>query len=201
MGYEQIYVGGLFKNGSSGYAGERLKIQYGTTYVYPVRSSGAHVSAVPNHQVGRTIPIDTRANVAFFGAFGYELDLNKLSDEELSQVKRQIVFYKKNRRLFQFGRFYRILSPFEGNETSWIVVNEDASEAVAGYYQMLNPVNGSWLKVKLIGLNPERLYKVFYDDFTYEMYGSEIMQIGIPVDRKYLTAKAGDFASILIHLS
>ncbi len=182
-------------------AGERLKIQYGTTYVYPVRSAGAHVSAVPNHQVGRTIPIDTRANVAFFGAFGYELDLNKLSDEELSQVKRQIVFYKKNRRLFQFGRFYRILSPFEGNETSWIVVNEDATEAVAGYYQMLNPVNGSWLKVKLIGLNPDRLYNVSYDDFSYEMYGSEIMQMGIPVDRKYLTAKAGDFASILIHLN
>lgn len=181
-------------------AGERMKIQYGTSLVYPVRSVGAHVSAVPNHQVGRTTPIETRANVAFYGAFGYELDLTRLSEEELDQVKGQIAFYKKNRRLFQFGRFYRILSPFEGNETCWMVVNENASEAIAGYYQTLNRVNGSWLKIKLRALHPDILYEVEYDDFRYSMYGSEIMQIGIPADRKYLTSKGGDFVSLLIHI-
>lgn len=181
-------------------AGERMKIQYGTSLVYPVRSVGAHVSAVPNHQVGRTTPIETRANVAFYGAFGYELDLTRLSEEELDQVKEQIAFYKKNRRLFQFGRFYRILSPFEGNETCWMVVNENASEAIAGYYQTLNRVNGSWLKIKLRALHPDILYEVEYDDFRYSMYGSEIMQIGIPADRKYLTSKGGDFVSLLIHI-
>jgi len=182
-------------------AGERMKIQYGTSLVYPIRSAGAHVSAVPNHQVGRVTPIDTRANVAFYGAFGYELDLNKLSDEELEQVKKQITYYKEHRRLFQFGTFYRILSPFEGKETSWIVVNEDKSEAIAGFYQSLNQVNGGWLKVKVVGIDPDTLYEVTYDDFTYKMYGSEMMQIGIPVERKYLTQKSGDFASILININ
>ena len=138
--------------------------------------------------------------MAFYGAFGYELDLNKLSEEELLQVKRQIEFYKEYRKLFQFGKFYRILSPYEGNETSWIVVNEDKSEAIAGFYQALNKVNPPWLKVKLVGIDPDKLYDVTYDDFSYKMYGSEIMRIGIPVDRKYFNKKVGDFASILIHL-
>ncbi len=179
---------------------ERLKIQYGTSLVYPLRSAGAHVSAVPNHQVGRVTPIETRANVAFYGAFGYELDLNKLSDEELEQVKGQIKFYKEYRKLFQFGKFYRILSPYEGNETCWIVVNEDKSEAISGFYQTLNKVNPPWLKVKLAGIDPDKLYDVTYDDISYKMYGSEIIRIGIPVDRKYFNKKVGDFASVLFHL-
>ncbi|MCR4588036.1 MAG: alpha-galactosidase [Lachnospiraceae bacterium] len=180
-------------------AAERLKIQYGTSLVYPVRSMGAHVSAVPNHQVNRMTSIDMRASVAFFGAFGYELDLNTLSEEELNRVKEQIEFYKKNRRLFQFGTFTRILSPFEGNTTCWMVSNEDATQVIAAYYQVLNVANGPWLKVKLAGLKPDTLYQVSYEDKQYVMYGSEIMQIGIPVDRKEFTKK-GDFTSILFIL-
>ncbi|MCR5033542.1 MAG: alpha-galactosidase [Lachnospiraceae bacterium] len=177
-------------------AAERLKIQYGTSLVYPLRSMGAHVSASPNHQVNRVTSIETRANVAFFGAFGYELDLNKLSEEELKTVKEQIAFYKKNRRLFQFGEFLRIRSPFEGNVTSWIVTGPEKKEAIAAYYQVLNVANGPWIKVKLAGLDPDLFYRVSYEDKVYEMYGTEIMQIGIPVDRKEFTKK-GDFASLL----
>ena len=182
-------------------AAERLKIQYGTSMVYPIRAMGAHVSAVPNHQLGRVTPIETRANVAFFGAFGYELDINKLSSDEIHQVKEQIAYYKKNRKLFQQGTFYRLLNPFEGNETAWIMVNDDKTEAVAGFYQTLNMANGTWLKVKVAGLDEDTLYQVTYDDYTYKMYGSEMMNIGIPVDRKYLTRKTGDFVSLLFNIS
>ena len=80
---------------------ERLKIQYGTSFCYPISSMGAHVSAVPNHQINRTTPLSTRANVACFGAFGYELDLNLLSDSEMEKVKRQIAFMKQHRSLIQ----------------------------------------------------------------------------------------------------
>lgn len=180
-------------------AAERLKIQYGTSFVYPLRSMGAHVSAIPNHQMNRVTSLDTRANVAFFGAFGYELDLNKLSEDELNTVKRQIDFYKEKRKLFQFGRFVRIKSPFEGNDVCWLVINEDSTEAIAAYYRIMNVVNGPWMNVKLSNLNPDYLYHVKYEDKEYRMYGSEIMQIGIPVDCKAFSKK-GDFASILILL-
>ncbi len=176
---------------------ERVKIQYGTSLVYPIRSIGAHVSAVPNHQNNRTTPLATRANVSFYGAFGYELDLNRLSDEEMEEVKKQITFYKKYRRLIQQGKFYRILNPFEGNEASWISVSEDAKEAVAMYFQRLNSVNGSFLRIKLTGLLDDTLYEVSYLDKKSQYYGSELMYIGIPVERDLLDKLGGDFTSLL----
>ncbi|NLM13513.1 MAG: alpha-galactosidase, partial [Epulopiscium sp.] len=180
-------------------AAERMKIQYGTSFVYPISSIGAHVSAVPNHQVNRITPLETRANVAYFGAFGYELDLNKLSDEELEQIKEQIKYYKRYRKLFQQGVFYRIKSPFEGNDTAWMVVSEDKTEAIAAYYQRLNKVNASWLRYRLAGLNPDMLYKVSGFGKTETYYGSELMYAGLVIDRKRFKA-IGDFASVLFNI-
>lgn len=179
---------------------ERLKIQYGTSFVYPVSSMGAHVSAVPNHQMNRMTPIDTRANVAFFGAFGYELDLNHLSEEDLEAVKRQIVYFKASRQLLQQGVFHRLRSPFEHSDVAWMVVSEDKSEAIAGYYQRLNKVNASWLRVKLAGLDEETLYEITALGRTYEACGDELMQIGIIIDRKELTHMGGDFVSVLFDI-
>ena len=205
-------------------ASERTKIQYGTSYVYPVVSMGSHVSAVPNHQMHRMTPIETRANVAYFGTFGYELDLNLLSEAELESVKKQVAFMKEYRELIQVdGDFYRLLSPFEGNDTAWMVVARDKSQAVAAFYQRMNKVNASWLRLKLQGLDADTLYEVScdlapsasYDDNiakiyglrtdedmvkTYCAYGDELMQVGIPIDREDLNKKGGDFASLLYTL-
>lgn len=182
-------------------ASERLKIQYGTSYVYPLVSMGSHVSAVPNHQLHRVTPLATRANVAYFGTFGYELDLNLLTVEEIEQVKQQIAFMKEYRELIQIdGDFYRILSPFEGNETAWIVVSQDKKQAVAGFYQRLNKVNGSWLNLKLTGLDSEVLYEVEYADKKYQAYGDELMYAGIPFSRELLNQMGGDFSSLIFVL-
>lgn len=120
----------------------RLQIQSGTSYGYPLSTMGAHVSASPNHQTLRATPIETRFNVAAFGVLGYELDLTELSQAEKKAVKAQIEYYKEHRKLFQYGRFFR-LEPAEENISKWIVVSEDGSEAVLGMYQKLaqpNPV-------------------------------------------------------------
>lgn len=157
---------------------ERLKIQYGTSYGYPVASMGAHVSAVPNHQLNRITSIDTRANVAMFGTFGYELDLNLLSDEEIERVKAQIEFMKANRELLQQGDFYRILSPFKGNETEWICVSADKKHAIAAWFRVLNVVNGPVKKIRFTGLDEDTLYTVSGIEGTF--YGDELMEIGVP---------------------
>ena len=156
---------------------ERLKIQYGTSMCYPVSSIGSHVSVVPNHQVFRTTPLHTRANVACFGTFGYELDLNRLPEEELEEVKKQIVFMKEYRELLQFGTFYRIKSPFEGNETVWMTVSEDQKTALVGYYRVLNGSNQPYSRVRLQGLNPDLLYENIYNGT--ENYGDELMNYGL----------------------
>lgn len=156
---------------------ERLKIQYGTSMCYPVSSMGSHVSVIPNHQVFRKTPLHTRANVAYFGTFGYELDLNSLTEEEIAQVKEQIIFMKKNRRLFQFGDFYRLKSPFEENETVWMVVSEDKKTAIVGYYRVLNGVNQPYSRVRLQGLNPDILYENVRNNT--ENFGDELMNFGL----------------------
>lgn len=183
-------------------ASERVKIQYGTSMVYPVVSMGSHVSAVPNHQLLRTTPLETRGNVAYFGTFGYELDLNLLSDEEIEIVKKQIAFMKQYRDLIQVeGDFYRLLSPFAGNDAAWMVVSRDQTEAIAGFYQRLNKINASWLRLRLQGLSEDSLYEVsrnvLGETKSYQAYGSELMYAGIPIDREELNEKGGDFASLL----
>ncbi len=161
-------------------AGERQKIQYGTSYAYPVSSMGAHVSITPNHQVNRVTPLKTRGNVAMFGAFGYELDLARLTDEEREMVREQIRFVKKYRRLIHTGTFYRLLSPFEGNFTAWMVVAEDKKQAIVGYFKMLNDVNREFRRLRLQGLDEEFLYHMEEDSEDIgAFYGSELMHIGM----------------------
>ena len=156
---------------------ERLKIQYGTSMVYPVSCMGSHVSASPNHQTNRVTPIETRADVAYFGTFGYELDLLKLSEEEKAEVRRQIAFMKEKRELIQKGTFYRLKSPFDGNETAWMIVSEDQKKALVGYYRVMQPVNIGFVRLKLKGLKEDTCYKV--SGYDYDCYGDELMQVGM----------------------
>lgn len=190
---------------------ERLKIQYGTSMVYPVSSMGAHVSVTPNHQVQRMTPIETRANVAFFGAFGYELDMSKLSEEEHRKVREQVEFFKEYREIFQFGTFYRLLSPFISNIVSWMVVSKDQKTALVGYYKVLNDVNCAYRRVKLQGLNPEFNYTIANfnnpkEVATQNCYGDELMNLGLlttdPSSGQVLdgTRKSNDFDSTIFIL-
>ena len=137
---------------------------------------GAHVSAVPNHQLGRVTPLSTRANAAAFGTFGYELDLNRLTAEERVQVREQIAFMKRYREVLQFGDFYRLQSPFEGNFTAWMAVSPDRRTALVGWYKTLNEVNGPYRRVKLRGLDPALCYAV---DGGASHFGDELMEVGL----------------------
>ena len=160
---------------------DRLRIQYGSSYGYPIVSIGSHVSAVPNQQTGRVTSIVTRANVAYFGTFGYELDLNEISPEEFCEVKRQIEFMKKYRQLIQYGDFYRLRSPFETDQTAWIVVSQDRKRAIVGFYCTRSNVNTLPGFIKLAGLDPDVLYKM--EDREY--YGDELMNMGITLSEFY----------------
>ena len=167
---------------------ERVKIQYGTSYAYPTVSMGSHVSAVPNHQVQRITPLKTRADVAYFGTFGYELDLNKLSEDEQEEVKQYTAFMKEHRRLIQFGTFFRLRSPFTYNEGAWMVVSETADEAIVGFYRALNTVNEHFDRLRLQGLDPEKLYQV---NGRKCFYGDELMRIGLIISDS-TTGKVGE---------
>jgi alpha-galactosidase len=192
---------------------ERQRIQYGTSLVYPLVSMGAHVSAVPNHQLGRVTPLATRAAVAFFGNLGYELDPRALDATEAEAVRRQIAWYKERRALIHRGRFHRLVSPFEGtrNETAWMVVDDDAGHALVGWYRALSlPLPGPSL-LRLRGLDPKARYEVTVwpaaDDAlvranTLERGGDELMSVGLFLDDHAWEAQArGDFQARIFELT
>lgn len=161
---------------------ERIKIQDGTSYGYTPSMWGAHVSAVPNDQVGRLTSIDTRAKVAYFGAFGYELDVTELSDEEQATIKQQVAFYKQYRKLFQFGTFYRLETPdTSDNVYGWETVSHDKQTAIGMRYQILNGANPAYIRYYFKGLDPERHYTV--NDGSEVFSGAELMNAGYFVPR------------------
>lgn len=183
---------------------ERLKIQYGTSFVYPVSSMGAHVAAVPNHQLGRVTSLTTRANVAFFGAFGYEMDLTRLPPRGRELVARQVAFFKQYRRLLQFGAFWRLQSPFAYNEAAWMTVSPDRETALVGDYLVLQQANAGYRRIRLAGLAPDRLYRVTPLGSgaepcgpAYTAGGDELMQAGLVTTGDSRMQHDGDFVSRL----
>lgn len=193
---------------------ERLKIQYGTSIVYPASAMGAHVSAVPNHQVDRTTSLEMRGLVAMSGNFGYELDLTKFSGEERTMVKRQVALYKELRGLIQQGDMYRLKSPFDGNETAWMFVSGDKREAAVFHFRVLAVPNAPLSRLALRGLDPALDYAIERvttakgqpaeeggsDDRARTipigvMAGDLLMQAGLPAD-----GFKGDFSGVLYRL-
>ncbi len=173
----------------------RLKIQYGTSLVYPIASIGAHVSAVPNHQVQRITSITMRGDVAMSGNLGYELDLTKLSVQEKMAVKSQVAYYKEIRRLIQFGEFYRLKSPFEGNDTAWLFTNNDKTEVIVYYFKVLAEPAAPASVLKLDGIDVNKEYQVTGTDIVYG--GDELVYAGLSIPIEKIQ---GDFQSFCWHL-
>lgn len=181
---------------------ERLKIQYSTSMFYPITSMGSHVSEVPNHQVGRMTSLRTRTQVAYFGTFGYELDITKLSDDDKLDIKKDITTFKQHRNLIHTGDFIRLQSPYFSNEVSWMVVDEKKSEALVGWYQVMAKPNQQPLILRLSGLGSNKKYKI-NDDQVYS--GSYLMTHGLLLRQAFNGIEfsgdpAGDFQSRLFHL-
>ena len=159
---------------------ERLSIQYGTSFAYPISTMGSHVSAVPNHQAGRTTSLKMRGDVAMSGNFGYELDLTTLSVEEKEMIREQVEQYKDLRTFIQSGDMYRLASPFEGNQTAWQFCSKDGKDIFAAYFQVRCEVNAGIHRMKFTALEPNALYEVVGEEATYR--GDELMEIGLVVE-------------------
>ncbi|MBQ7383286.1 MAG: alpha-galactosidase [Clostridia bacterium] len=137
---------------------ERLDIQYGTSMCYPTSSVGSHVSAIPNHQMKRNSPLQTRGHVAMAGTFGYELDLTKLTDEEKEIVKTQCDDYRKYYNVINYGELYRLISPWSNRRRcAWMYVSEDKSEALVTYVIIRCGVYERYY-LRLAGLDPNKRY-------------------------------------------
>ena len=156
---------------------ERLEIQYGTSFLYPIGAVGSHVSACPNHQTGRITPFHTRGVVAMAGSFGYELDLNTLPQEEKEEVRKQVSDYKKYYELIHRGDYYRLNAPGDGKEfVAWAFVSEDKKQVLVNLVVTHTRANNKPLFMKLKGLDPDAGY---YMEDGRSLSGSALMNAGI----------------------
>ena len=157
---------------------ERLGIQYGTSFAYPAASMGAHISASPNHQVGRVTTMQMRGDVALGGNFGFELDLSRLSAEDMATAKAFVEKVKALRGLTQNGEFTRLISPFNGsNYAAWQFADE--SRVLLCCYRKLNEPNHCPDRVFLRGLDPAARYTC---EEGHTFSGSVLMNVGLPMD-------------------
>ena len=171
---------------------ERTKIQYGTSFIYPISTVGSHVSVVPNHQTGRITPIETRAVTAMAGSFGYELDPGALSDEEKSAVSEQIRRFKKYAPLIHNGKYYRLTDPAAENLALWEYASEDMSEVLIHGMVFRTEPNMKRIVIKAV-LSPDSQYKIEGDSEIYT--GAALMNGGILLPKTW-----GDYYPIEIHL-
>ncbi len=181
---------------------ERLAIQEGTALIYPLSTMGAHVSDCPNHTVGRVTPFETRGIVALAGTFGYELDVTRIPEEDRKQIPEQVAMYHKYNDLVREGDYYRIASYSQNRQFDcWQVVNEDKSQALVTYVQVLNRPNFKSKRILLKGLDADKRYRVCFangdavpEPVVYS--GDTLMKAGLMIPNPW-----GDFQARLIVLT
>lgn len=169
---------------------DRVRIQYGTSFGYPLSAMGAHISAVPNHQTGRSTDLNTRSVVAMTGAFGYELDFGKLCEREKKEIREQIAIYHKIAPLLN-GKYYRISDPFSEEYGAWMVVDPEKKKALLSIVMLNIHGNMPVIYVPLFGLDPTKNY---CESISKNIYSGEaLMAGGFPV-----ALRAGDYQAYQI---
>lgn len=164
---------------------ERITIQLGTSLAYPPSAMGAHISAVPNQQTGRTIPIEFRGHVAMMGgSFGLELDPANTPAEDMAALPGLVALAEKVNPLVLKGDQYRLSLPEDSNWPAVLFISEDGGQAVLFYFQVNPLVDHSIPWIKLQGLDPKAMYSV---DGNQTYAGSTLMNIGLqfPFDSGY----------------
>lgn len=174
---------------------ERMKIQYGTSLVYPPAAMAAHVCSSPNHTTGRLLPLETRGHCAMMGGeFGYELDITVLNDAEKAAIRQQVETYKDIQQLIHKGDYYRLADPFRSPFAAWMFVDTAQTRFVLTYIQTLSEPNGNPHRILLDGLNPTALYRE--ETTGMQIHGETLMNAGL-----WIPVQTGDFRSVLYRFS
>ena len=171
----------------------RTRIQYGTSFFYPVAAMGSHVSAVPNHQTGRVTSMHTRGVAAMSGTFGYELNPALLNAKEKAEIRAQLAQYREYQELIREGDYYRLSNPFQDNFAAWMVVSDDRSKALVSVIRLTAEANPPAAYVTLKGMEEDAFYREITTGKVYP--GAALMEAGI-----LLPAAVSDYEAYQIEL-
>lgn len=141
---------------------QRVFMQWGTSYFFPSCAMACHVSASPNHQTRRVIPLKYRFDVAMMGRLGIEMKPSDFTDKEREFAKKAVSEYKRLRPVIQQGDLYRLESPYEhgGIVASLMYVTPDKSKAVFFAYKVRHMVGHNAQRIYMAGLDPNKNYRL-----------------------------------------
>lgn len=191
---------------------QRIYMQWGTSYFFPAIAMGSHISATPNHQTSRTIPLKYRVDVAMSGRLGMEIQPKNMTEEEKALCKNAIAEYKKIRPVVQLGDIYRLLSPYDNQGVaSLMYVSPEKNKAVFYWWKLEQFCNQHLPRVKMAGLSPEKLYKIHelnridniplkFEDQVFT--GEYLMANGLEIPYKHTVDynKQTDYTSRVLYL-
>lgn len=166
---------------------QRLFIQYGTSYMYPLISMGAHVSknAITSYA--------TKGMIALFGTYGFEFDPNTLNEKDRSELNEiNEIFHNYHQKVIAEGDFYRLSSPFTSNHFAVASISKDKSLGLVLFVNLLKePREYRFLKIE--GLDQNKRY---YNSFDKQIYsGDYYHKIGLNFTRWF-----NEFEAILVIL-
>ena len=191
---------------------QRIYMQWGTSYFFPAIAMASHISAAPNHQTFRTIPLKYRIDVAMSGRLGMEIQPKNMTEEEKTLCKNAIAEYKTIRPVVQLGDIYRLMSPYDKlGVASMMYVTPEKDKSVFYWWKTEHFVNQHLPRVKMAGLSPDKLYKVHElnridnDPLSFEgktFSGAYLMANGleIPYNHKIDYHKQNDYSSRVLWL-
>jgi alpha-galactosidase len=156
---------------------ERISIQLGTSLAYPPSAMGAHLSAVPNQQTGRTVPVAFRGHVAMMGgSFGLELDPAEMPAEDKAALPGLIALAEKVNPIVLNGDLWRLNLPEDSNWPAALFIAEDGEKAVLFVFQLAPNIDHSWPRIRLQGLDAQASYKI---DGNAVYTGATLMNLGL----------------------
>lgn len=191
---------------------QRVYMQWGTSYFFPAIAMASHISAAPNHQTFRTVPLKYRIDVAMSGRLGMEIQPKNMTDEEKTLCKNAIADYKRIRPVVQMGNIYRLLSPYDKQgAASLMYVSDQKDKAVFYWWKMETFVNQHVPRVRMAGLDPNKTYRITElnridnEPLSFEgksFTGAYLMANGLelPYNHKVDYHKQNDYASRVLYL-
>ena len=191
---------------------QRVYMQWGTSYFFPAIAMASHISATPNHQTFRTIPLKYRIDVAMSGRLGMEIQPKDMTEEEKTLCRNAISEYKDIRHLVQFGDIYRLISPYDNlGVASMMYITPEKEKAVFYWWKTEHFCNQHLPRVKMEGLDPSKRYvvrelnRIDNEPLSFEgrsFSGSYLMSNGldIPYEHNVDYHKKNDYASRILYL-
>ena len=189
---------------------QRVYMQWGTSYFFPAMAMASHISAAPNHQTGRTIPLKYRIDVAMSGRLGMEIQPKNMTEDEIALCRNAISEYKMIRPVVQLGDIYRLVSPYDGlGVASLMFCSPEKDKAVFYWWKTEHFYNQHLLRVPMAGLDPDKVYtvkelnRIDPKPLSFEgksFTGKFLMENGLELPDKHSSDLSKDWSSRVLYL-